>query len=81
MPPLGVIYQVGSSTIGRAISEIRPLLAERGFAVPERPGLRLRTVEDVFAYAEAEQVTLRIAGMETQDTPFTLAAKAVSKFI
>lgn len=67
---LGVIYGVGSSTIGRAIGEVRPLLAERGFAVPERPGLRLRlrlrTLEDVFAYAEAEQVTLRIDGMETQ---------------
>ncbi|WP_274919525.1 transposase [Streptomyces sp. WZ-12] len=63
---LGVIYEVGSSTIGRAVREIRPLLAERGFAVPERPGLRLRTLEDVFAYAEAENVTLRIDGMETQ---------------
>ncbi|MFD0509245.1 transposase family protein [Streptomyces chiangmaiensis] len=62
---LGVIYEVGSSTIGRAVGEIRPLLAERGFAVPERP-LRLRTLEDVFAYAEAENVTLRIDGMETQ---------------
>jgi hypothetical protein len=51
---LGVIYQVGSSTIGRVIGEIRPLLAERGFAVPQRPGLRLRTLADVFAYAEAE---------------------------
>ncbi|MFD9220120.1 transposase family protein [Streptomyces sp. NPDC060064] len=30
---LGVIHQVGSSTIGRAIGGIRPLLAERGFAV------------------------------------------------
>ncbi|MFB6963235.1 transposase family protein [Streptomyces sp. NPDC056309] len=56
---LAVIYEVGSSTIGRAISEILPLLAERGFAVPGRPGLRLRTLEDVFAYAEAENVTLR----------------------
>ncbi|MFK0108442.1 transposase family protein [Streptomyces sp. NPDC091217] len=63
---LGVIYKVGSSTIGRAIAEIRPLLAERGFAVPQRPGLRLRTLEDVFAYAEAENVTPRIDGMETQ---------------
>ncbi|MEV5514603.1 transposase family protein [Streptomyces flaveolus] len=27
---LGVIYEVGSCTIGRAIGEIRPLLAERG---------------------------------------------------
>ncbi|WP_454343825.1 transposase family protein [Streptomyces canus] len=63
---LGVIYEVGSSTIGRAIGEIRPLLASRGFAVPDRPEVRLRTSEDVFAYAEAEQVTLRIDGMETQ---------------
>ena len=63
---LGVIYHVGSSTIGRAIGEIRPLLAERGFAVPQRPGLRLRALADVFAYAEAENVTLRIDGAETQ---------------
>lgn len=40
---LGVIYQVGSSTIDRAIGEIT-LPAERGFAVPQRPGLRLHTV-------------------------------------
>jgi hypothetical protein len=63
---LGVIYEVGSSTIGRAIGEIRPLLASRGFAVPDLPEVRLRTLEDVFAYAAAEQVTLRIDGMETQ---------------
>src|ERR1039458_594542 len=63
---LGVIYQAGSSTIGRAIGEIRPLLAERGFAVPQRLGLRLRTLADVFAYAKAENVTLRIDGAETQ---------------
>ncbi|MCX4792341.1 MULTISPECIES: transposase [unclassified Streptomyces] len=63
---LGVIYQVGKSTIGRAVAEVRPLLAARGFAVPQRAGLRLRTLEDVFGYAEAEGVTLRIDGMETQ---------------
>ncbi|MEV6734053.1 transposase family protein [Streptomyces sp. NPDC051364] len=63
---LGVLYEVGSSTIGRAVREVRPLLAERGFAVPDRPGIRLRTLEDVFAYAAAEDVTLRIDGMETQ---------------
>lgn len=63
---LGMMYRVGSSTIGRAIGEIRPLLAECGFAVPQRPGLRLRTLADVFAYAEAENVTLRIDGTETQ---------------
>ncbi|MFD9499920.1 transposase family protein [Streptomyces sp. NPDC060035] len=62
---LGAIYDVASSTVGRAIHEIRPLLATRGFAVPDRPGLRLRTPEDVFAYAAAENVTLRIDGTET----------------
>ena len=59
-------YHMGSSTIGRAIGEIRPLLAERGFAVTEFPELRLRTLEYVFAYAEAENVTSRIDEMETQ---------------
>ncbi|MEU9014543.1 transposase family protein [Streptomyces sp. NPDC048479] len=63
---IGVIYQVWSSVIGRAIGEIRPLLAERGCAVPQRPGLCLRTLGDVFAYAEAENVTLRLDGTETQ---------------
>ncbi|WP_425246982.1 transposase family protein [Streptomyces sp. NEAU-NA10] len=37
-----------------------------GFAVPGRRGLRLRTLADGFAYAEAEGVELRIDGMETQ---------------
>ncbi|GGV22576.1 hypothetical protein GCM10010260_73640 [Streptomyces filipinensis] len=35
--------------------------------VPDRPGLRLRTLEDVFAYAEAEGGDLRIGGTEVQD--------------
>lgn len=34
--------------------------------MPGRPCLRLRTLGDVFAYAEAEQITLRIDAMETQ---------------
>ena len=41
----GVLYEVGSSTIGRAIREACPLLADRGFAVPDRPGIRLRTLQ------------------------------------
>jgi hypothetical protein len=57
---------VGRSTVTEAIGEIRPLLADRGFAVPDRPGLRLRTLADVFAYADAEGVKLRIDGTETQ---------------
>jgi hypothetical protein len=38
-----------------------PLLAERGFAVPQRPGLRLRTLADVFACAEAGKATAKDA--------------------
>lgn len=53
---LGVTCQAGSSTIGRAIGEIRP----------RWPGLRLRTLADVFTYAQAENVTLRIDGAGTQ---------------
>jgi DDE superfamily endonuclease len=46
--------------------EVRPLLAQRGFAVPGQPGLRLRTLADVFAYAAAEGARLRIDGTEVQ---------------
>jgi hypothetical protein len=63
---LAVFYGVHRSTITRAVGEIRPLLAARGFAVPGKPGLRLRTLADVFAYAAAEGVTLRIDGTEVQ---------------
>lgn len=63
---LGLLYQVDRSTITRAVGEIRPLLAARGFAVPGAPGLRLRTLADVFAYAAAEGVELRIDGTEVQ---------------
>jgi len=50
---LAVLYEVDRSTITRAIHEIRPLLAGRGFAVPGGLGLRLKTLADVFAYAAA----------------------------
>jgi hypothetical protein len=63
---LAVFYGVHRSTITRAVGEIRPLLAQRGIAVPGRPGLRLRTLADVFAYAAAEGVTLRIDGTDVQ---------------
>ncbi|MFF4139185.1 transposase family protein [Streptomyces mirabilis] len=63
---LAELYGVGRSTVTEAIGEIRPLLADRGFAVPGQSGLRLRTLADVFAYADAEGVTLRIDGTETQ---------------
>jgi hypothetical protein len=63
---LAELYGTARSTVSRAIGEIRPLLAARGFAVPDRPRARLRTLADVFAYAEAEGITLRIDGAETQ---------------
>jgi hypothetical protein len=63
---LAVFYGVHRSTITRAAGEIRPLLAARGFAVPGQPGLRLKTLADVFAYAAAGGVKLRIDGTEVQ---------------
>jgi hypothetical protein len=48
--------------VTRAVHEVRPLLAQRGFAVPDRPGIRLETLADVFADAAAQGVTLRIDG-------------------
>jgi hypothetical protein len=63
---LALLYGVDRATITRAVGEIRPLLAARGFAVPGKPELRLRTLADVFAYAAAEGVELRIDGTEVQ---------------
>jgi hypothetical protein len=63
---LAVFCGVHCSAITRAVGEIRPLLAQRGFAVPGQPGLRLRTLADVFACAAAEGVKLRIDGTEVQ---------------
>jgi hypothetical protein len=63
---IAVFYGVDRSTITRAVHEIRPLLAARGFAVPGHPGRRLHTLADVFAYAAAEGVTLRVDGTEVQ---------------
>ena len=57
---LAELYRVDRSTVTRAIREVRPLLAARGFAVPGRPGLQLRTLADVFAYASAHGVELRL---------------------
>lgn len=63
---LGLLFGVDRSTITRAIGEIGGLLAERGCAVPDRPGLRLRTLADVFAYAQAEGIELRLDATEVQ---------------
>src|SRR6201981_3986106 len=63
---LAELYRVHRSTVTRAIGEVRPLLAARGFAVPGEPGIRLQTLADVFAYAAARGVTLRLDGTEVQ---------------
>jgi hypothetical protein len=63
---LAVLYGVHRATIPRAIHEVGPLLAKPGFAVPGMPGVRLRTLADVSAYAAAEGVQLRLDGTETQ---------------
>ncbi|MGH3593928.1 MAG: transposase family protein, partial [Pseudonocardiaceae bacterium] len=63
---LAALYGVHRSTVTRAVREIRPLLAARGFAVPGEPGVRLRTLADVFAYARALGVELRLDGTEVQ---------------
>jgi DDE superfamily endonuclease/Helix-turn-helix of DDE superfamily endonuclease len=61
---LAVMFGVDRSTVTRAVHQIRPLLAGRGYATAQ--GQRLRTLADVFAYASAHQVTLRIDGSEIQ---------------
>ena len=63
---LAVVCRVDRSTTTRAVHEIWPLLAARGFAVPGQPGLRLRTLADVFAYAASQGVRLRIDGTKVQ---------------
>lgn len=59
---LAAAFGVGRSTVTRAIGQVRPLLAGRGFAWPS--GIRLHTLADVFAYAAAEGVTLRLDATE-----------------
>ncbi|MFE4425116.1 transposase family protein [Streptomyces sp. NPDC056817] len=41
---LAELFEVDRSTVSAAIREVRPLLAARGLAVPDRPGLRIRTL-------------------------------------
>jgi len=61
---LAVMYGVHRSTVTRAVHQVRPLLAGRGYATPQ--GQRLSTLADVFAYAAACGIRLRIDGSEIQ---------------
>ena len=61
---LAEMYGVDRSTVTRAVNQVRPLLAGRGYATVQ--GQRLSTLADVFAYAVASGITLRIDGSEIQ---------------
>ncbi|MGH3503587.1 MAG: transposase family protein [Nocardioidaceae bacterium] len=61
---LALMFDVDRSTVTRAVHQIRPLLAGRGFATAT--GRRLRTLDDVFAHAAAEGIALRVDGSEIQ---------------
>jgi len=61
---LAVWFGVDRATVTRAVHQIRPLLAARGFQTPEGP--RLRTLADVFAYASQHGVRLRMDGTKIQ---------------
>jgi DDE superfamily endonuclease len=65
-PGPGGAVCVDRCTVTRTIGEVRSLLAQRGFAVPGQPSLRLRTLADVVACANACGVELRLDGTETQ---------------
>jgi hypothetical protein len=59
---LGVLVEVDQSTISRAITTLRPLLASRGFAPPTGP--RLHTLADVLAYANTTGFDLCLDGTD-----------------
>lgn len=61
---LAVLFECSRQTVDRAVKEILPLLANRGFTVTT--GVRLYTLADVFAYAQTEGVTLRLDGTEVR---------------
>jgi hypothetical protein len=66
VPPaaLAVMLGVDRSTVTRAVTEVRSLLVGRRLCHPVGP--RLHTLADVFAYAAARGVKLRIDGSEIQ---------------
>lgn len=59
---LAVLYAVDQSTVSRAVAAVAPLLAGRGFATPA--GVRLCTLADVLAYAQATGFDLCLDGTD-----------------
>ncbi|WP_415940116.1 transposase family protein [Streptomyces sp. 039-1] len=72
-------FGVDRSTITRAISEVRPLLAERGCTVA--PGLRLRTLADVIDHLGADGQTGIIDGTEIRVRRPAVGRKDRDKFV
>lgn len=62
---LAQMFGCSQASVSRAVGEILPLLASRGFTTP-CGGPKLHTLADVFAYATAKKVKLRIDGTEIQ---------------
>lgn len=60
---LASMFGCSRQTVDVAVNQIRPLLASRGFGTPI-PGPRLHTLADAFAYAQANNVDLRVDGTE-----------------
>ena len=60
---LASMFGCSRQTVDAAVLEICPLLASRGFDTPI-DGPRLRTLADVFAYANTNDVQLRMDGTE-----------------
>lgn len=58
------LFGIDRSTFARAIAEVRTFLAERGCAIRDHPDLRLRTLPNVFSYAQAEGIELRLDAIE-----------------
>jgi Helix-turn-helix of DDE superfamily endonuclease len=77
---LATLFGVDRATITRAVGEVRPLPAARGFAVPGQPGVRLRTLANVFAYAQASGVELHLDGCDRcEDSSRTAAPRSSSR--
>ncbi|EDY55484.1 transposase [Streptomyces sviceus ATCC 29083] len=63
---LGLLFGVDRSTVTRAIAEVRTAPCGSSMRRPRPSCLRLRTLTDVFAYAQAEGIEPRLDATEIQ---------------
>ena len=76
---LAVLFNCSRQTIDRAVAEVLLLLANRGFTAAT--GVRLYTLADVFAYAQTENVTLRLDGTEIRVRRPQVHKKGRNRFV